>query len=310
MKKSDFDLALEIKKIIQDLTGKKHIFLTNRCNESLKIVVRLAKEVQKSIYPNFDLKSSPKLLMQKEGGWLTYPQLALKNKMSPIYINMTFGKLQLSEINSENKGDVLVMHSMPGYSFYEDVSLVEKKCIDSDVFLINDCSGSIGTDSARYGDVTVCSFGHSKPLDIGVGGFIATDDYSENILNDKTLDFTEKDGLTYINGSQKKINLSALLDALTVLNKKLNYWKKITKKVKKELAMKGFNVLNADLDSGINVLAGFGDEEEKENLIKYCSEHKLEYTLCPRYIRTNLNAISIEIKRIPFDTAKLLTEEY
>jgi len=298
MKKSDFDLALQIKKDIQDLTGKKHIFFTNRCNESLKIAVSLAKEVQKSKYLDSDEKSSTKLLMQKEGGWLTYPQLALKNKIRPIYISMNNGKLELSEISFENKGDVLVMHSMPGYSFHEEMAEVEKKCLNNSVFLINDCSGSIGSDSAIYGDVVVCSFGHAKPLDIGIGGFIATDDYSENILTG--IENFERDGLFFLNGAQEKIDLKMLSYALLGLKEKLEYWKKITKKVKKELTKKGFNVLNSDSESGINVLVGFSDEEEKENLIKYCSEHKLEYTLCPRYIRTNLNAISIEIKRIPF----------
>ena len=298
MKKSDFDLALQIKKDIQDLTGKKHIFFTNRCNESLKIAVSLAKEVQKSKYFGSDEKSSTKLLMQKEGGWLTYPQLALKNKMRPIYISMNDGKVELSEINSENKGDILIMNSMPAYSFHEEMAEVEKKCIDNKVFLINDCSGSIGSDSARYGDVVVCSFGHAKPLDIGVGGFIATDNYSKNIL--MSVENIERDELFFLNGAQEKIDLQMLSYALIGLKEKLEYWKKITKKVKKELIKSGFNVLNSDFESGINVLAGFSNEEEKENLIKYCSEHKLEYTLCPRYIRTNSNAISIEIKRIPF----------
>jgi len=298
MKKSDFDLALQIKKDIQDLTGKKHIFFTNRCNESLKIAVSLAKEVQKSKYFGSDEKSSTKLLMQKEGGWLTYPQLALKNKMRPIYISMNDGKVELSEINSENKGDILIMNSMPAYSFHEEMAEVEKKCIDNKVFLINDCSGSIGSDAARYGDVVVCSFGHAKPLDIGVGGFIATDNYSKNIL--MSVENIERDELFFLNGAQEKIDLQMLSYALIGLKEKLEYWKKITKKVKKELIKSGFNVLNSDFESGINVLAGFSNEEEKENLIKYCSEHKLEYTLCPRYIRTNSNAISIEIKRIPF----------
>ena len=49
---------------------------------------------------------------------------------------------------------------------------------------------------------------------------------------------------------------------------------------------------------GINVVIKFKDKEQKEKLIKYCKENKLEYTECPRYIRVEEDAVSIEVKRI------------
>ena len=39
-------------------------------------------------------------------------------------------------------------------------------------------------------------------------------------------------------------------------------------------------------------------QEEKGKIIKYCEENNLQYTICPRYIRVNCDAISIEVKRI------------
>ena len=39
-------------------------------------------------------------------------------------------------------------------------------------------------------------------------------------------------------------------------------------------------------------------EEEMKKIINYCDNNKLPYTECPRYIRINQKAISIEIKKL------------
>ena len=51
-------------------------------------------------------------------------------------------------------------------------------------------------------------------------------------------------------------------------------------------------------DLGFVVIIKFKDDTEKENLINYCKNNNLEWTECPRYIRINQKAISIEIKRL------------
>ena len=51
-------------------------------------------------------------------------------------------------------------------------------------------------------------------------------------------------------------------------------------------------------DFGFVVVIKFTTEEEKEKIINYCGNHNLEWTECPRYIRLNKPAISIEIKRL------------
>jgi len=37
--------------------------------------------------------------------------------------------------------------------------------------------------------------------------------------------------------------------------------------------------------------------DERERLINYCNNEKLEYTLCPRSIRVKERAVCIEVKR-------------
>ena len=66
-------------------------------------------------------------------------------------------------------------------------------------------------------------------------------------------------------------------------------------KVKEDL--KRFNIIHPD-SRGINVVVKFSGDIEKAEIISYCNQNKLEFTLCPRYIRVNEKAISIEIKRI------------
>ena len=61
--------------------------------------------------------------------------------------------------------------------------------------------------------------------------------------------------------------------------------------------LSGYDVLHP-LDIGFVVVVNFFNDEEQKSIIKYCKENELPYTICPRYIRLNDNAISIELKRL------------
>ena len=68
----------------------------------------------------------------------------------------------------------------------------------------------------------------------------------------------------------------------------------LSKQVKKDLS--DYNILNRSHKSLV-VIVEYKNEQEKNEIIKYCNKKKIEYTQCPRYIRVNKQAISIEIKR-------------
>ena len=59
---------------------------------------------------------------------------------------------------------------------------------------------------------------------------------------------------------------------------------------------KDFDIVHRN-DLGFVVVINCSDVQERENLINYCKDNKLEWTECPRYIRLNKPAISIEVKR-------------
>ena len=71
----------------------------------------------------------------------------------------------------------------------------------------------------------------------------------------------------------------------------------LQEEVKKECSGLDFNVLHKKL-RGLNVIIKPMKESDKEDIIDYCQKKGFEYTECPRYIRIEEDAISIELKRI------------
>ncbi|MFA6072540.1 MAG: DegT/DnrJ/EryC1/StrS family aminotransferase [Candidatus Woesearchaeota archaeon] len=287
---------------LEVLVKKEKVFFTRRCNKSIDLAFKIAIK-------KLDDSKERFLLIQKEGGWITYQNYAKKYKLTLVRLdncmlsnnngsynicNDRNDKNHDEENNKENCGKIkeiiqsnaiLIMHSMPGYSFMEDMLKVQEKIKGKNIILINDCCGSIGTFDATIGDIIVCSFGEAKPLSSGGGGFIAL-----NYVDEEEILLEEE------NSVLEQIDFPRLNDSINNLAKKRSFWDIKSKKVKDELENKGFNIINLK-NEGINVLVAFNSLIEKERLIKYCEDKNLEYVECPRYIRTLNDAISIEIKR-------------
>ncbi|MGV8162523.1 MAG: DegT/DnrJ/EryC1/StrS family aminotransferase [Candidatus Nanoarchaeia archaeon] len=271
----EYEKIRECRENLRGLTNKKELYFTLRCNKAIDLAFQI--EVPK-------LGAEQRnLLIQKEGGWITYPNYAKKYRLNLIRLDGA----QSRQLNSLLKTPgILIMHSLPGYARRENMQKINEQCKKNDVLLINDCCGSIGTSAATFGDVVVCSFGKAKPLSAGGGGFIAAD-YFTNQEKELLLG-AEKDATEHI-------NFKALSEAISSLQERLSHWKSKKEEIEKKLKKEQFKVLNQG--EGINILVSFNDEGEKERLIKFCNEEKLEHVECPRYIRTLSKAISIEIKR-------------
>ena len=243
---------------IKELTSKKYVFFTKRGNSSIKEALKYSRE-------KYD-----KLYFPDQGGWLTYEQFAKKFKFDYEIIKTNLS-LYPNNLNLNDNSSLLI-NSMPAYSF-----LINLNDINFNGFIINDVSASIGTENAKYGDIIIGSFGRWKPINLGSGGFIATNLDDFKIDNNLDIDFKE------------------LLNKLNNLNNRLNFIKKIRNKVKNDL--NNYDIIHKDYE-GLNLIVKFNNDEEKEKLINYCLENNLEYTLCPMDIRVNIDAISIEIKRL------------
>ena len=125
-------------------------------------------------------------------------------------------------------------------------------------------------------DIIIGSFGKWKLVDAGKGGFIATDEELE------VEEVTDKETLKLIE--------TKLLE----LPERIKYLTKIRNKVLIDL--KDYNIIKP-YDQGIVVIVKYKDQEEKADIETYCQKNDLEWTECPRYIRINEQAISVEIKR-------------
>ena len=141
--------------MLDTLLEKKNIFFTKRGNASILIAFKVLNEL-----------GYKRVGLQDQGGWFTYKQYAKKLGFEIEFIKSENG------IIPANKYDFpLFINSMPAYAFVQDM---KKLCKNN--FVVNDATGTIGTKDAKYGDIVLGSFGKCKPVDLGKGGFITTDD--------------------------------------------------------------------------------------------------------------------------------------
>jgi len=249
-------------KELQALTGNERIIFTKRGNESILLSLKYAKSIGKT-----------KVFIQDQGGWITYLQYPKKAGLEMIKVKTDYGLVR--EIDIDDKSVVLI-NSMPGYAYPQEMEWIADKCNKVGALLINDVSGSIGRENAKVGDIIIGSFGKWKPVDLEHGGFIATD---ESIYN------------RILQPKDPPVDFSNLLKKLKILPKRLDLFSRTNKKIKKDLD--SYDIIHKELD-GINVIVKF----PKNDIIDYCERNKYEYTVCPRYIRVNDDAISIEVKRL------------
>ncbi len=251
---------------LKDLTSKKRVVFVKRGNKAIRSALKLVKKL-----------GFKKVLLQDMGGWMTYPQFCRKEKLEMIDLRTDFGLIN-PQMLKDYSDCVLLINSMPGYHALQDMKEILKVCKENNIFVINDVSGSVGTDQAMFGNLIFGSFGDAKPINVGNGGFVAFDNpsFSEG-FDEETLDYVK------------------LLIKLNNLDKRLNDYQKIRTKILSELKQE--NIIHKDF-KGINVIIRFSSDIEKERLINYCDKNNLEHTLCPRYIRVNVDALSIEVKRL------------
>lgn len=266
----DGKLAEECKSLLMELTGKKNVLFVKRGNVALHNALKLAKKL-----------GYKKILLQDQGGWLTYKHFCKKEKLDFLELKTDFGLLDVEQLR-EHSNCVLLINSMPGYAALQDMRSISSACRENNIFLINDVSGSIGTKEACFGDIILGSFAKDKPVNIlGHGGFVAFD--NPEFMNELNKGV-----------SKPEIDFSELLKRLRGLGKRLEHYQSIRTEVLDDL--KDYDIIHKD-EQGINVIVRFYSELERERLINYCNQENLEFTLCPRDIRVKVDAVSIEIKR-------------
>ncbi len=261
--------------LLKIITGKEYVFFTNKCNESIKLALKMAHNDHRT-----------HALIQDEGGWLTYKKYTKQIGFELTKMVTNDGLIHPKELDHYGSDEVLLINSLAGYIAMHDMSSIHTYCLKNDIFLINDVSGSIGSKESQLGDVIVGSFGDGKPVNLGIGGFIA---FNKNYLElfDTVIDSDFEEPI---------MEYSILIEKLKNLEQRKKFLTNKVKQIKEDL--KGKPIVHEDNEHALNVVVRFNNEEEKKELEDYCNKNKLEYTVCPREIRIEDDAISIEVKRL------------
>ncbi len=227
------------------------------------------------------------ILIPDQGGWFTYKKYPKMLEREAVMVKTDYGIIDLEDLKKKLADACCLIYTNPaGYFAEQDIKEIYEVCNKAGVLVILDASGSIGTElcNGNYADLIVCSFGRWKPINVEYGGFIST--------NKDELFETPKEIFNTLNFDEKYAAL--VIEKLKGLEDRYKMFFEHVAKVKKEL--KDFSIVHPD-KKGINVVVKFSSDEEKEKITAYCKENNYEFTICPRYIRVEEDAVSIEIKR-------------
>lgn len=257
---------------LKEMTGCKHVFLLDRGNSAIFLALYVVKT------------KNLMLSIPDQGGWLTYKDYPPKLDLKYVEYPTDYGKVtEESFKNPKNKAYVICHPG--GYFVQQKLGMIRQK---ADFFIL-DASGSIGNDDVKNSraDIIVGSFGRWKPINLGKGGFFATN--SDEIVDIAKL---QMDKHLFKPGASEA---EMLLRLLNRIKDRYNLFEEHCQKIKEDL--KDFEVLHPD-SHGINVVVKTGDLHDKDQVMKYCQENNYEFTQLPRYIRADCEGVCIEVKRL------------
>lgn len=262
---------------LHELTGHEFITLTDRGNSAITAALEL-------------LPAGKKLLIPAEGGWIHYkkgPEKAgiLYEEVACNQAAILLDDLKVKLAPGEFGG--LLYQNPGGYFARQPMQEIYAFCQQAGCLVFLDVSGSLGTPlcDGRYADLCLGSFGEDKLVNLGVGGFLSCN--SEDLFRRLVLPlFPEEE-------------LEKLAEKLHQLPQRIAYLQEKRKKILKDLKEYGIShqVVHPQ-EEGFVIVVKYTSLEEKEKLMSYCQKNALPFTECPRYIRLNEPAISIEIKRL------------
>lgn len=260
--------------MIKDYTGHPHGKLLPSGDSAIYTSIYICK------------KRNPKgfFLIPDEGGWFSYEKYPKMFGFEIIRIKTKKGKIDLADLqNNIQKAAGFLYQNPAGYYAEQDMKQIYEICKDKCICIL-DGSGSISDKelcNGEYADLILGSFGKWKAVNLGYGGFISSK-------------FDLREYNDFLRMMKTNFDYDKLYSKLKNVNERIKKLREICNKVKNDL--KDMDVIKDG--KGLVVVVKYKLEKEKERIIKYCEEHNYEYVECPKYIRTNEKAISIEIKRL------------
>lgn len=262
---------------ISDLTTKEHVKITSSGNNSIFIALSAIKG---------------DIIIPDQGGWHGFKQIARFLDKNIITLKTDAGLISTDYLDELETGDesALIFTSFAGYTAEQDIKSIVSYCKNNSITTIEDASAGIGDSEKKLGcqsDIILASTGSPKIINVGSGGFIATND--EDVFTSTTL--PQKLSKT------TEIICSGIDNEIDNVGKNLELSLNATEHVKKHIP----NILHAD-KRGINVII------PHENSKSICWDLKKTLTTdksgiittCPNYNRVKQKAICIEIKNLDY----------
>ena len=262
---------------IRDLTTKEHVKMTSSGNNSIFIALSAI---------------TGDIIIPDQGGWHGFKQIAKFLDRNIVTLKTDAGLINTDYLDELeiSEGSALIFTSFAGYTAEQDIKSIVSYCKDNSITTIEDASAGIGDSENRLGcrsDIILASTGSPKIINVGSGGFIATDDddvFTRTSLPQKLSKTTE-------------IICSGIDNEIDNVSKNLQVSLNATEHVKKHTP----NTLHAD-KRGINVII------PHENSKSICWDLKKTLTTdksgiittCPNYNRVKQKAICIEIKNLDY----------
>jgi hypothetical protein len=267
--------------LLKKYTRHKNVRLVQRGNAAIFCALYIVK------------KANPKpfILIPDQGGWIsfkTYPKI-LGFEVRTVKTDR--GLIDLIDLEKKaESGAALFVTSFAGYFAEQPLKYVSQICRKNKCLLIEDASGAVGDSelcNGEHSDIIVGSFGKWKPINAGYGGFIS-------VANKEHLE----DASDIFSTTNHYPEYDTLLSKLEKAEKRLADMLRESGKVKEELGrlFPDAKIIHKDL-RGLNVMVKYMNEADKKGIISYCKDKGYEYVQCPKYIRLEEEAISIEIKR-------------
>jgi len=267
-------MKAEIISLLQKLTKHQHVELVLRGNSAINSALSL---VEKDKF----------ILIPEEGGWIHYQKAPKKLGYPHLEVKCDDAKIDLDDLKkklSENSCGAFLYQNPGGYFAEQPTKEIYSLCKKYDCLAILDASGSIGTEmgDGRYADILIGSFGEWKLVEAKGGGFISCSDKK----------WFEKLNLEVLEDQKQ---LSIIEKELLKLPTRIKWLLEKRKKILSDL--KKFEVVHPK-DQGFVVVVKYNTESEKKHIVDYCRNEKFPFTECPRYIRLNKKALSIEVKQL------------
>ena len=241
------------------------------------------------------------IIIPDQGGWHGFKQIAKFLGKEIVTLKTDLGLINPKNIDELDISDnsALIFTSFAGYAADQDIKSISRYCKNNGITTIEDASAGIGDEKELLGncknsDIVIASTGQPKIINVGSGGFIATND--ENIFKESSppLKLSKTNEIIasgiYEEINSVKENLQRTLNATDYLKKHID------------------NTIHAK-KRGVNLIIKDDDAKQKTwELKKQLPIDKSGFiNKCPNYNRVKTKAISIEIKNLDYSC---LEKEY